>query len=39
MNSGFAVAVGLVGMQCIAAVLVMHDRIDGILTAIRSVFS
>jgi hypothetical protein len=39
MNSGFAVAVGLVGVQGIAAALVMHARIDDILTAIRSVFS
>ena len=39
MNSGFAVAVGLVGVQCIAAALVMHNRVDDILTIIRSVLS
>jgi hypothetical protein len=39
MHSGFVVAVGLVGAQCIAAALVMHDRIDDILTAISSVLS
>jgi hypothetical protein len=39
MNSGLAVAVGLVGVQCIVAALVMHDRIDGMLTAIGSIFS
>jgi len=39
VNSGFAVAVGLVGVQCITAALVLHQRADDILNAIRSVFS
>lgn len=39
MNPGFAVAAGLVGVQCIAAALLMHQRVDDILTAIRTVFS
>jgi hypothetical protein len=39
VNSGLTVALGLVGVQCIAAALVMHARIDDILTTIRSIFS
>jgi hypothetical protein len=39
MHSRFVVAVGLVTVQCISAALVMHDRVDDILTAIGSVFS
>jgi hypothetical protein len=39
MHSRFVVVVGLVAVQSISAALVMHDRVDDILTAIRSVFS
>ena len=39
MHSRFVVVVGLVAVQCISAALVMHDRVDDILTAIGSVFS
>lgn len=39
MNSGFAVALGLVGVQCIGAALVVHGRIDDVLAALRSVLS
>ena len=39
MHTGFVVAVGLVGAQCIAAALVTHDQIVDILTAISSVLS
>jgi hypothetical protein len=39
MNSGLAVVVGLVGVQAIAAALVLHTRIDDVLSIIRSAFS
>jgi len=37
MLPGYAVTAGLIGVQCIAAAIVMHDRVGDVLAAIWSV--
>lgn len=38
MLSGYAVAAGLIGVQCIAMAIVLHARIGDVLTTIWSLF-
>jgi hypothetical protein len=38
MLPGYAATAGVVGMQCIAAAIVLHDRVGDVLATIWSLF-
>ena len=36
MLQGYAVTAGVIGVQCIAAAIVLHDRVGDVLTTLWS---